>query len=175
MENPYVRLRTLSGISQKDFAAKYKLSKTTMVYIESGQYPDLSEKMILSLGQECFEKGVPAKQILASEYNANDLANAYHIWQRKERVAAKSIFLIEPPERWTAELSPMHFYIKATTGSLQKFCKTLKVPAASVLRFTSGATRQMPKAVEDALRQVGFEGLGKLLVMQVAWADEHAL
>lgn len=172
-ENPYVRLRYLCGISQKEFAEKYGFSKTTMTYLESGQYPDLSEKMILSLGQECSEKGIPAKQLLATEFSASNLQDAYHQWQRKERFRSRAVFLIEPPERWNKELSPMHFYVKATTGSVQKFCKLLKVPSASVMRYTTGTTRQMPKALEEAFRQIDFTHLKELLEMQAAWVDEN--
>lgn len=173
MENPYVRLRNLCSISQKDFAAKYKLSKTTCVYIETGQYPDLSDKMILSLGQECTEKGVPARQILETEYGAATLQDAYHNWQRLERRAVKDKFDIDPPQIWNDNHSPFASYIVATAGSVQKFCKMLKVPSASVLRYRNGKTLTMPLSLEEALRQVGFTEFRKLIEWQAAWVEAN--
>lgn len=174
MENPYVRLRNLCSISQKDFAAKYQMSKTTMVYVETGQYPDLSEKMIMSLGQETVEKGVPARQILESEYGMATLQDAYHSYQRLSRREVKDTFNIEPPQIWNKTTSPFASYIKATTGgSVQKFCKMLKVPSASVLRYRNGQTKPMPVSLEEAFTQIGFPYMRQLVESQAAWVEAH--
>ena len=170
-ENPYKYLRQLTKTSQKDFAAKYDFSKTTMVYIESGQYADLSENMILSLGQECFEKGVDAGTELELVYNSQTLAEAYKSWQSLERLQVAHLFQSPPSGQFTAEKSPFAYFIEETTGSLQKFCKTLKVPSATVARYSDGVTRSMPQAVETALKEVQFRYLEDLRELQEAWAS----
>lgn len=171
-ENPYTRLRTLCGINQKDFAEKYGFSKSTMTYLESGQYPNLSSKMITSLGQECYAKGIVARDILRAEFGELYLQHAYSKWQSRERKAMRHLFQV-PPE-YRENISPMQLYVKETTKSLQKFCKTLKIPAISVTRYIRGTTRQMPKTLKDALKDIDYTYLNSLIDMQERWIDEHA-
>lgn len=173
MENPFKRLRMLTKTSQKEFAAKYEFAGTTMTYIESGQYPDLSDGMVTALGQECYEKNVNAAEILRTEYNAQTLQDAYHAWQSLERMQVAYKFQAPPPEQWTDKLSPFHFFMLSVAPSQQAFCKLLKVPSASVNRFTTGYTRSMPKVLEQALREVQYPYLPELLTMQVNWTDGH--
>lgn len=170
-ENPYRRLRELTRYSQKDFAETFDFSKTTMTHIESGQYVDLSDEMVVSLGKACAERGVNAKQILKDEYNAETLQDAYHSWQSTERIQVAHLFRRSPSGQSTNERSPFDYFIEETTGSQQKFCKTLKVPAASVMRYAEGTTRTMPKAVESALVEVQFPYLAELKEMQQKWID----
>lgn len=171
--NPYAELRKLCHISTREFAKKHDLSKTTLTYIETGQYAGLSSYQIESLGKECVEKGVDARAFITSTYGVPTLAEAYEKYQHEARVESHELFDREPRERWTDQLSPMHFFIKDTTGSMQGFCKTLKVPAAYVLRYATGKTRTMPLAIENALREAGMSQIGKLIAMQTAWVDEH--
>jgi hypothetical protein len=58
-----------------------------------------------------------------------------------------------------------------SAGSVQGFCKKLKVPAATVLRYENGTTKTMPKSIEDALREVRYPYLEELLSEQAAWQD----
>jgi transcriptional regulator with XRE-family HTH domain len=171
-ENPYRRLRELTKTSQRDFAKKYGFAKTTMTYLESGQYPSISDDMIVALGQECSEKHVDAKAVLREEYNAETLADAYKSWQSGERMQVAYRFNRSPSGQHTAGLSPFHFMMVDIAGSRQAFCKLLKVPAASVLRYASGQTRSMPKSIEEALREVKYPYLRELLSMQVNWVDD---
>jgi len=169
--NPFKRLRELTGASQKGFAESWELSKTAMTYIESGQLVDLSDNMIVALGQECYEQGINAKQVLKDEYNAESLQDAYHSWQSNERMGNAHLFQV--PITGTAELptSPFATLIQDVAGTQQKFCKLLKVPAASVMRYASGDTQTMPRAVEDALTQVRFPYLSELKQVQEQWLD----
>lgn len=171
-QNPYVRLRELTGLGQREFERKYKLSHTTMTHVETGQFAELSERMILSLGRECHEKGVDAREILEFEYSSSTLQEAYHKWQREQRVENAHIFQVAP-DQWTKELSPFHFFIKNTTGSAQGFSKALKVPAATVMRYASGATRTMPKVIEEALREVSYPHLAHLVGAQENWWQDQ--
>jgi transcriptional regulator with XRE-family HTH domain len=169
-DNPYKRLRELTRTSQKDFAAKYGFSKTVMSHIESGQFPDLSDDMVTSLGQECHERGVDAKQLLKDEYNSLSLQDAYHNWQSIERLKIAHRFQAIPFDgRSTEKLSPFHFVIADIAATRQSFCKLLKVPAASVMRYERGDTRTMPKIIESALREVHYPHLDDLKAAQEAW------
>jgi hypothetical protein len=170
-ENPYRALRMACKTSTRDFAKKHELAKTTLTYIETGQYAQLSDYQIQALGSECAEKGVNASSILLAGWGVSTLGAAYEASQHAARRVAHSVFDVLPPERWTDDLSPFHFYIKATTGSVQGFCKQLKVPASSVLRYTTGVTRSMPKVIEQALFEAGVSKLKKLRAMQEEWVD----
>lgn len=174
MENPYKRLRKLTKTSQKDFADKHQFAGTTMTYIESGQYPDLSDDMIVALGQECHDKNVDATQVLKDEYNEQTLQDAYHAWQSLERMQVAHKFQAPPPEHFTEQLSPFHFFMLSVAPSQQAFCKLLKVPAATVGRYATGYTRTMPKVLTRALKEVKYPYLQELLTLQVNWTDEHA-
>lgn len=169
-DNPYKRLRELTRTSQKDFAAKYHFSKTVLGDIEAGIYPDLSDDMILALGKECSDQHVNGKQILVDEYNSLSLQDAYHNWQSIERLKVAHRFQDVPFDgRSTEALSPFHFVIEDIAGTRRAFCKLLKVPAASVMRYESGETQSMPRTVEDALKEVHYPHLGELKEAQQSW------
>lgn len=173
MDNPFRRLRELTLTSQKDFAAKYQFSKPTMTYIESGQYPAISDRMNRALGNECFEKQVDAKTVLFEEYGSMTLAQAYEKWQHTERVLVAGNFQRAPRTvGFNDTNSPFHYFMIDIAGSRQGFCKVLKVPAATVMRYADGTTRTMPKTVEMALREVKYPYLSDLLGLQLNWLDE---
>lgn len=171
MKNPYRYLRELCGITQKDFAAKFEMSKTTMTYIESGQYPDLSEHQILSLGKACHEAGIDAGGELVSVYGFDSLQSAYHAWQSTERMQQAHIFrgVLPTPGTIMPSVSPMAQYITDTARTTQKFCKLLKVPSASVLRYATGATRTMPIAIRKALEETRYPYMPELIQLQEIW------
>jgi hypothetical protein len=168
-ENPYRALRMACGISTRDFAKKYELAKTTLTYIETAQYVQLSEYQRQAIGEECHAKGVPAEAILRAGWGVPTLGAAYEAHQHAARRAAHDVFNVLPPQQRTASLSPFHFYIKATTGSVQSFCKTLKVPASSVLRYTTGVTHSMPTVIHDALCEAEVAHLEELQKLQSDW------
>lgn len=167
--NPYKRLRELTLTSQKDFAAKYEMSKTAMTYIESGQLYSLSDHMILSLGQECAERHVDAKSVLAQEYGVATLQEAYQSWKSIERM--QNAHLFQQTVSWTpgTERSPFDVFVEDTAGTRQKFCKLLKVPASAVQLYAQGKILTMPKAIEEALIQVRFPYLQELKDLQTQW------
>lgn len=167
--NPYKRLRELTLTSQKDFAAKYEMSKTAMTYIESGQLASLSEHMIVSLGQECAERHINAKVTLMDEYGVSTLQEAYQNWKSLERM--QNAHLFQKPINWTPGTvrSPFDVYVEDSTGTRQKFCKLLKVPASAVQLYAQGKIRTMPKAIEEALVQVRFPYLQALKDLQIEW------
>jgi len=167
--NPYKRLRELTATSQKNFAERYGMSKTTMINIECGQLVDLSDRMIVSLGQECHEQGVNAKQVLTDEYNAQSLQDAYHAWQSTERMSNAHLFQAPLTGNETFEKSPFSVFIEDVAGTRQKFCKLLKVPSASVMWYANGDTLTMPKAIEEALTQVRFPWMVELKDLQTKW------
>lgn len=167
-QNPYVRLRELTGLGQREFERKYGLSHTTMTHVETGQFAELSDRMIISLGKECHEKGVDARAILEFEYSSDRLQEAYHKWQREARVENGPKLDVAPRDGST-DASPMQLFISDTTGSAQGFSKTLKVPSATVMRYATGKTANMPKVLYDALEEVGYPYLSDLADKQDAW------
>ena len=144
-----------------------------MTYVESGQYVDLSDDMILALGKECSEKNVNAKSTLIEEYGVPTLQEAYHVWQSNERIQSAHLFQVSTDMGTSYEDSPFERFMRETVGSTQKFCKTLKLHSATVLRYASGKTKMMPDSIFNALQQVQYPYLTELQRAQEAWRLAH--
>lgn len=176
MKGPYARLRELCKIGQREFERKYGLSHTVMSAIETGMYPDLSERAIESLGRECVEKGIEAGRTLWEEYGAATLQEAYHAWQTVERRAVRSKLQFPDGLHTSGKVAPFKGFILERFDNPRAFCTALKVPTATVNRYLSGVTRTMPKAVEDALAEAGMakKNLAWLKDVQAEWVEAHA-
>jgi len=172
MKNPYVRLRELCGMSQKAFAAKHGFGKMTMVYLESGMYTRVSDRQNVALGKECYEKGVDAKQVLRDEYDAVSLDEAYVAWRVFERRENAPVVLakVSPPFLADSDVSPVGRFVRDTTGSLQGFCKLLKLPSITMSRYIKGDTLSMPKELREALTDASFPFIEELVEAQEGWA-----
>jgi DNA-binding XRE family transcriptional regulator len=173
MKNPYVRLRELCGASQKGFATKYGFGKMTMVYLESGMYTRVSDRQSIALGRECNEKGVDAHGVLAEEYNASSLNEAYLAWRSEDRRlrAPEVLAKASPPFTGDDENSPVAQFVKDTTGSLQGFCKLLKVPSITMTRYIRGETSRMPDALVEALEDVRYPHIRVLAEAHEDWIN----
>ena len=173
MKNPYALLREKTGLSQVAFARKHELARQTLVSIEQGVYPTLSDRMILELGKECHAAGVDARAELMAEYGVGRLSEAYAKWRKADREEVAWIINRIEPNAWTPELSPMHFVVKAFGRGVQGFSKALKIPSATLLRYIKGEQREMPESIEVALREVEYPHLTQLIALQASWVDEH--
>lgn len=172
MKNPYVRLRELCGSSQKAFAYKHGFGKMTMVYLESGMYTRVSDRQNEALGKECYEKGVEAKRVLLEEYQAASLNEAYLAWRSYERREKAPVVLakVSPPFVGDSEWSPVGQFVRDTTGSLQGFCKLLKLPSITMSRYIKGDTLSMPAELREALLEAGFPFVEELADAQLGWS-----
>jgi len=170
-KNPYVRLRELCGLSQKKFADKHSFGKMTMVYLESGMYTGVSDRQSIALGRECAEKGVDAKRVLEDEFGAVSLNDAYLAWRSADRrLRAPSVLAkVAPPFVGDAEVSPVGRFVAETTGSLQGFCKLLKVPSITMTRYMRGETLTFPEALREALEDVRYPHVDALEKAQADW------
>lgn len=173
MKNPFAALRELTSLSQRAFAEKYGFSRTAITFVESGQLNEISDDLNKSLGLECAEKGIDARAILAQDYNAQTLQQAYQTWKSNERTQVAHLFQVPLSGQHDKQHSPFYYYIRQVASSEQAFCKLLKVPSATVLRYRDGDTRTMPKTIEDALREVSFPYMSELLGLQLNWWDEN--
>lgn len=174
MKSPYLRLIEACGVTQVQFQEAFGYNKPTFVQIITGQYPNLSDRMIESLAELCHEKGVVASKILKAEYDAEYLQDAYHRWQTSERMVVASKYLIEPPMGWNKGVSPFDTYVSRTAGSRARFCKDLKVDAARVYEYATGRSVSMPSAIENALREIHYPWLAQLIALQYNWRQEWA-
>lgn len=173
MKNPYVRLRELCGLTQKAFAERNGFGKMTMVYLEAGIYPKISERQNIALGKECAERHVNAREILLEEYGVESLLVAYSKWRSQARKSApERAEFPQPPFRSTEQLSPMHFFVKGMTGSMQRFAKVLKVPPVTIMRYVRGETMTMPKELETAFEEMGYGFIEELRKAQMKWVQE---
>lgn len=168
-KNPYAYLREKCGLSQQKFCDKYKFAKQTLVGIEAGFYADLSPRMLTAMYNACIVANVQIYTELKEEYNVEQLEIAYDLWRDGERA------LVELPAvglRSTDELSPMHFYVKDTVGSVQGFAKMMKIPPATLLRYIRGGKRGMPWEVREAFSDAGID-TETLETEQQKWAMQH--
>ena len=170
-KNPYVRLRELCGASQKGFATTYDFGKMTMVYLESGMYTRVSDRQSIALGRECFSKGVDAHDVLRSEYGAGSLNEAYLAWRSADRKLRAPTILekASPPFTGDEQTSPVAQFVKDTTGSLQGFCKLMKIPSITVTRYIRGETSTVPDALWEAFKDVGYPHVEELANAQWDW------
>ena len=173
-KNPYVRLRELCGLSQKKFADKHSFGKMTMVYLESGMYTRVSDRQNLALGKECAEKGIDAKNILVEEYGSASLNEAYLAWRSEDRkLRAPSVLAkAAPPFVGDVDTSPVAQFVKDTTGSLQGFCKLMKVPSITMTRYMRGETSTVPEALWFALEDVKYPHAQALAEAQHVWMED---
>ena len=170
-KNPYIRLRELCGTNQKGFATKHGFGKMTMVYLESGMYTRVSERQSIALGKECNEKGVNAHEVLREEYGAASLNEAYLGWRSEDRrvKAPEVLAKAAPPFTGDVDTSPVAQFVKDTAGSLQGFCKLLKIPSITMTRYIRGETLAMPDALVSALEDVKYPHAGLLADAQANW------
>lgn len=170
-KNPYVRLRELCGLSQKKFADKHGFGKMTMVYLESGMYTRVSDRQNVALGRECAEKGIDAHKVLEDEYGTGSLNEAYLAWRSADRkLRAPSVLAkVAPPFVGDEETSPVGVFVRDTAGSLQGFCKLLKVPSITMTRYMRGETASFPEALREALWDIGYPHIDALEEAQGKW------
>ena len=174
-KNPYVRLRELCGMSQKKFADKHDFGKMTMVYLESGMYTKVSDRQSIALGKECAQKGIDAKRFLQDEYGFSSLNQAYLAWRSEDRrvrapsVLEKASLHFERGE----DASPVAQFVTETTGSLQGFCKLLKIPSITMTRYMRGETVKVPDALLSALEDVKYPHAQALFEAQAAWQEQQ--
>lgn len=172
MDNPFAYLRKFAGMSQKEFCETYGFAKQTVIGIEAGTYPELSDRMITSLGKACYLAGVDAQEELYEHYGVGTLDEAYRNWVVLERrYAAERLNDIQPVE--SVKLSPFAYLIQYAFGSTQGFAKSLKVPPATVTRYARGLQRNMPLSIERALHQIGYPYLPELKRLHANWVDNR--
>lgn len=173
MKNPYALLREKAGLSQVKFAEKHGLARQTLIAIEQGVYPTLSDRMIVELGKECHAAGVDARTELREGYGVDTLSAAYAKWRDADRLEESAAVNDLVPDQWTSQLSPMHFIVKGFGRGVQGFSKAMKIPTATLLRYIKGEQREMPTSIEEAFRGIGYPYLTLIIERQAAWVDEH--
>lgn len=170
MKNPYKFLREKCGLTQKKFCDEYGFAKQTLISIEQGVYEDLSNRMQTSIEMACETAGIDLKDELWQEYDVYNLSNAYSLY----RIYAREDFVIDTlPRAGTAKLSPMHFLVKETTGSVQGFAKKIKVQTAILLSYITGKQKDMPYPLQEALRDTGYAHTEELVRLQNDWIKHN--
>ena len=172
MKNPYVRLRELCGLTQKAFCERNDFGKMTMVYLEAGIYTKVSERQNIALGKECANRGVDARSILSDEYGTESLTGAYMQWRSDRRKNAPERADFPTKLRSSAEVSPIANFVKDMTGSMQRFCKVVKVQPATITRYAKGETASMPRELRTALEEMGYTNITELAKAQADWIQE---
>lgn len=167
-QNPYAYLRTRCGMTQRGFAEYADLARSTLVYIEAGLYPDISDRQNMELARLCHEKGIDARAELLEHYGHTGLNTSYKAWQSAERNRLSKGRLPEP--RWS-ERGPFRAFVEDTAKTVDRFCKMLKVPPATVTRYLEGQTATMPLAIASALSDVDYLHTKRLTEYQDKWVE----
>lgn len=136
-------------------------------------YTRVSDRQNIALGKECDEKGVNARQVLAEEYSSNTLNEAFWKWRSHERRENAPVVLAKASSTFysNSDVSPVSQLVSDTTGSLQGFCKLLKVPSITVSRYAKGETAMMPSELREALQEAGYPFSTNLEVAQKKWRE----
>lgn len=171
MLNPYKFLRTHAGYTQASFCREYGFSKQTLISIEQGVYAELSSRMVTAITDACWDKGIDPQGVLIAEYGTRDLATVYEAYRQFERENVPPAIVGYVPTESTPELSPMHFFVKNTTGSVQGFAKVLKIQTSTLLRYIRGQQADMPGPLYEALYRAGYRHLDELIKAQTEWVE----
>jgi transcriptional regulator with XRE-family HTH domain len=172
MMNPYKFLRQRAGYTQKRFCDDFNFAKQTLISIEQGVYEDLSERMLIAMSEACGTAGLDMTGELEAEYGDKSLATAYKTWRREERSNC-DVRIVDYVPVETNELSPMHWFVKDTVGSVQGFAKQLKVQTAILLSYIRGKQKEMPYPLREALVDAGYPHVALLEKYQTEWNKER--
>jgi DNA-binding XRE family transcriptional regulator len=173
MVNPYAFLRNRAGLSQRKFCVKHEFAKQTLVAIEQGMYPDLSDRMVDAIYAACLAVDLDPAVELMDEYDTPYLSAAYKSWIALERASVDQRILDYVPTKGTPELSPVALMVRDTTGTVQGFSKSLKLPPATLMRYMRGGQLQMPVSVAEALTQAGYHHVRDLRDKQEDWVVKY--
>lgn len=171
--NPYAFLRRKCGLTQRRFCELYKFAKQTLVGIENGMYPSLSDRMIAAIEQACHDYDIDMLAELDYLFGTTSVNTAYQQWVAAERVQVNPAIRSYRPIIWDDRRSPMYFFVFNTVGSAQGFAKQLKVPAATLVRYMDGKQENMPGSITEALRNIGYEFLPELMSHQANWVRDY--
>lgn len=174
MKNPYKHLREKAGYTQKKFCDEFDFAKQTLLSIEQGVYEELSTRMINAIWDACRNADVDLPMSLVDEYGAPGLPDLYARWRRVERASCDVRIVKYVPEYHFSDLSPMHWFVQSTTGSVQGFAKQLKVQTATILSYTTGKQKDMPHPLREALVDAGYAHIGMLEKLQNDWNKNNA-
>ena len=175
--NPFKQLRELCNISQTEFRETYGFGKMTMVGLESGMYTRVSDRQEDAIRQACEERFIDFVRFLRELHHSESLNDAYLRWQVQSRKAGGSQMLagFNAPFPFTSDNSPLGTLIIQSAGSLQHFCKTMKVPAITISRFITGETASFPETLKQALLDSDFDAVDQLISSELAWHDLHQI
>lgn len=169
--NPYNHLRKKAGYVQRRFCDEYEFAKQTIIMIEHGTYPELSDRMVRAIEEACYHKGINPHTELEREYGTSDVQAAYEAWRTAQRA---KITLRHVPSEGTEDSSPMMDLVKGATGTVQGFSKAIKVPPATLLRYARGEQDLMPASIRQALLECGYDHISLLEELQLKWKVTYA-
>lgn len=171
--NPFAFLRKKAGFSQRKFCEEFSFAKQTIVGIEKGFYPSLSDRMLDAVLAACERAGVDAAGELADVYGTPYLDRAYEAWRLKDRDGALLHTWKPNPYELSERRSPMAEFVMETVGSVQGFAKLLKVPPATLQRYMDGKQAMMPTSIFTALEAVSYPHLRELQASQREWVKAY--
>lgn len=173
--NPVREIRIRCGVKVSEFREEFGFAKMTMVYLESGMYRNISERQEQAIINMCRKKYFDLRSFLRDEYQSETLNEAYKSWQDESRKSLAGPLLAEsvPPFPFTKEKSPLALLIEDNFGSVQRFCKLLKVQSITVTRYLNGETSEVPTSLVDALEASEYAFKDAFLDAQQSWVQRY--
>jgi transcriptional regulator with XRE-family HTH domain len=171
--NPYAHLRKKSGYVQRRFCDDYEFAKQTIIMIEHGTYPELSDRMVRAIEEACYHAGIDPHHELEREYGVGDVQKAYEAWRTDQRARTATTVNEFIPDNGMDDVAPMAKFVKKTTGTVQGFAKLIKVPPATLLRYSRGEQDLMPSSIRHALIECGYIWIEELEKAQLVWKERR--
>jgi DNA-binding XRE family transcriptional regulator len=145
--SPFKRLREISGLTTRAFAAEAGISRQAIANLEAGMYQEVPLRANTTLAAVCREHGIPAGQILTAEYGQGKLNAAMDVWKQQKRA---EIDLHDWPVLTIRE-------IMARFSSPGAFCRDLCIPSSAIYHLHYGKTDQVPDVIIEALKDAGYK------------------
>lgn len=164
MINPYRTLRELCGLSIPEFATEAGVQRSVIQNLEDGLFPNVSDNLNYALGKACHEHGVDAKSVLG-EWS---LDNAYKDWIIREREELQIDWPVLVNWHDGSPFEEFRTTLMDEDNRLS-FCRLLKLPPATVMRYETGITLSMPAVIQEALIDTGYPYREELMQMMNDW------
>ena len=129
--------------------------------------------MMTAIEDVCAARGVDIEAEMVAEYGTPLYTQAYRLYRLDARTNCDPRINDWVPSAPVGELSPMHFFVKETVGSVQGFAKALKVQTAILLSYITGRQKDMPAPLEEALMDANYFHIEALKKYQTEWIKNY--
>ena len=173
-KNPIKLLRETADVSVRQLAEQASFSPSVIQALEYGWYPTMSAAQKDAIRVMCEANGVDAAEILKAGYGTTLLGQAYNFWQVAEREAAADKISSKPDAR-RADSPFQTWRVRSAGAPMKAFCTLMCLPPATITRYETGETKNMPSVLVEALIDANYPHTHLLADLQTKWVAKHVL